>query len=244
MGTDRGPTGVLITHDSCFADESEPPYYAWTPLKASGLNKPPYCDRPLSVTRLVELPMRFMEFTMTMSNEPCEEITLLSIDCDPESTNFGNAQEYCGMEALLARVGGEDLAGFHVKALVNFVKTVLADLVAFGDLDEDDNEAEKEAMRSKAEIAAAKATRADFETFYESSRAECVAKDEKFKVVESPYDAVPWRADTPSCACGSREGTDGAALLLCGRCKKARYCSQVCQKKAWKSHKKICRSQD
>jgi hypothetical protein len=30
------------------------------------------------------------------------------------------------------------------------------------------------------------------------------------------------------------------ALYKCGRCKKVQYCSQVCQKQAWKNHKFTC----
>lgn len=40
--------------------------------------------------------------------------------------------------------------------------------------------------------------------------------------------------------CGKTEMDNGNALLVCSRCKEARYCSRECQGKAWKTHKKEC----
>ncbi|KAG8732183.1 hypothetical protein FRC11_000200 [Ceratobasidium sp. 423] len=40
-------------------------------------------------------------------------------------------------------------------------------------------------------------------------------------------------------ACG---GPGKPALLLCSRCKKARYCSATCQKQDWKAHKGLCKA--
>jgi len=31
-------------------------------------------------------------------------------------------------------------------------------------------------------------------------------------------------------------------LMVCSRCRHARYCSKACQKEAWKSHKSVCKS--
>jgi len=39
--------------------------------------------------------------------------------------------------------------------------------------------------------------------------------------------------------CGRRED-EGVKLMMCARCGIARYCSAACQKKHWKSHKRIC----
>lgn len=240
MPTSKGPHGVLVTHDSNFADGSnELPYYFWAPLNVAGLNKAPWCEQPLSITRLVGLPIRFIVFPMALASEGTREtVSLLSIDCDPKSATFGDALQSCDLDTLLARAGNEDLYAFHVKALVVFVKTVLSDLVAFGNLDDED---EIEAMRPKAELAAARATREEFEAFYKGYYAECVDVDAKLKVLESPYSATPFRLDMPRCVCGLHRGDDGASLSLCGRCQKVRYCSQACQKKDWKSHKKVCR---
>lgn len=44
---------------------------------------------------------------------------------------------------------------------------------------------------------------------------------------------------TNSPSCGSC-GASGNPLLVCGRCKKARYCSKQCQGKDWPKHKKVC----
>ncbi|KAI4923917.1 uncharacterized protein J4E92_006410 [Alternaria infectoria] len=41
--------------------------------------------------------------------------------------------------------------------------------------------------------------------------------------------------------CG-RSPKDGKVFSACGKCKKARYCSQECQKVDWKGHKKICKA--
>jgi hypothetical protein len=44
-----------------------------------------------------------------------------------------------------------------------------------------------------------------------------------------------------TCAgCSARRGSDGSALMQCGRCKDRKYCSSECQKKHWKIHKKLC----
>lgn len=40
--------------------------------------------------------------------------------------------------------------------------------------------------------------------------------------------------------CGESKTKDGKALLKCGNCGFARYCSKECQKKAWKKHKTFC----
>lgn len=48
-----------------------------------------------------------------------------------------------------------------------------------------------------------------------------------------------------SCAnCGKRPNKTGGALLNCGRCKAAQYCSKECQAKDWKTggHKEICKA--
>jgi hypothetical protein len=42
--------------------------------------------------------------------------------------------------------------------------------------------------------------------------------------------------------CGSRNGREGGALLVCNKCKDKQYCSSFCQKMAWKHHKKTCRA--
>jgi hypothetical protein len=39
-----------------------------------------------------------------------------------------------------------------------------------------------------------------------------------------------------------RCGVDKQELKLCGRCKRARYCSKTCQNEDWKSHKVQCKS--
>lgn len=40
--------------------------------------------------------------------------------------------------------------------------------------------------------------------------------------------------------CGAREGHDGNKLMQCGRCRARKYCSEKCQRKSWKAHKRIC----
>lgn len=44
----------------------------------------------------------------------------------------------------------------------------------------------------------------------------------------------------PSKGCQKCGSTPRAALQVCGRCKNVRYCSSVCQKEDWKSHKSHC----
>ncbi|EUC54468.1 MYND finger protein [Rhizoctonia solani AG-3 Rhs1AP] len=41
------------------------------------------------------------------------------------------------------------------------------------------------------------------------------------------------------CACGDHGKPN---LEMCSRCKKARYCSKICQRMAWKTHKKDCKA--
>jgi hypothetical protein len=42
------------------------------------------------------------------------------------------------------------------------------------------------------------------------------------------------------CAACGKEGSDSGSLLICSRCKVARYCSADCQRDDWKGHKKRC----
>ncbi|KAH7372039.1 hypothetical protein BKA66DRAFT_469119 [Pyrenochaeta sp. MPI-SDFR-AT-0127] len=48
----------------------------------------------------------------------------------------------------------------------------------------------------------------------------------------------------PDCCagCGNIERENGARLLICARCKKAKYCSVDCQKSCWKEHKNKCKA--
>lgn len=41
-------------------------------------------------------------------------------------------------------------------------------------------------------------------------------------------------------------GVSEALLMadMCPGCLRARYCSQACQKAAWKLHKKVCKKED
>jgi hypothetical protein len=41
-------------------------------------------------------------------------------------------------------------------------------------------------------------------------------------------------------ACGRDEAKEGGKLLMCTRCKKAKYCSKDCQKGDWKTHRMEC----
>jgi hypothetical protein len=43
------------------------------------------------------------------------------------------------------------------------------------------------------------------------------------------------------CVCGVGGGAQ-IKLLKCGGCKKVEYCGRECQRKDWKTHKKVCRS--
>ena len=44
-----------------------------------------------------------------------------------------------------------------------------------------------------------------------------------------------------SCAKSELDFAEGAApLLLCSRCKRAKYCNRACQTRVWKEHKKTC----
>ncbi|KAG1731075.1 uncharacterized protein EDB91DRAFT_1330420 [Suillus paluster] len=51
---------------------------------------------------------------------------------------------------------------------------------------------------------------------------------------------VPALALRDGCAACGKEGGTSGSLLLCSRCKVVRYCSQGCQRKDWKEHKKGC----
>lgn len=41
--------------------------------------------------------------------------------------------------------------------------------------------------------------------------------------------------------CKNTKSSDGAQLLNCAGCKKARYCSKDCQKQHWTDHKLYCK---
>ena len=43
-------------------------------------------------------------------------------------------------------------------------------------------------------------------------------------------------------ACGKGKNSNGGALLSCGKCHKAKYCSADCQRADWKSHKLHCQA--
>jgi hypothetical protein len=47
-------------------------------------------------------------------------------------------------------------------------------------------------------------------------------------------------ANRSSCANCKKQRADVAKLMTCGRCKLVWYCSQKCQRKHWKEHKKMC----
>jgi hypothetical protein len=52
------------------------------------------------------------------------------------------------------------------------------------------------------------------------------------------YAQVCWNCGV---TCGEVRAKSGKALLVCGRCKKGRYCSGDCQKAHWRSgHKAFC----
>jgi hypothetical protein len=40
--------------------------------------------------------------------------------------------------------------------------------------------------------------------------------------------------------CGAKQMANGDALLQCSKCHDRKYCGIVCQKRAWKVHKKVC----
>ncbi|KAI0192520.1 hypothetical protein F4808DRAFT_475476 [Astrocystis sublimbata] len=42
-------------------------------------------------------------------------------------------------------------------------------------------------------------------------------------------------------SCGREKQANGRDLLDCSRCKKVKYCSHECQKRAWKKHKHLCK---
>jgi hypothetical protein len=47
--------------------------------------------------------------------------------------------------------------------------------------------------------------------------------------------------DLSICSTCNKTSTVETPLNLCGGCKKIRYCSQACQKKDWREHKKKCK---
>ena len=76
-----------------------------------------------------------------------------------------------------------------------------------------------------------------------------------FRIALSPSFSVPYvegvceidksrlsSIDADGCdACGKSKRNGGVALLKCGRCRTAKYCSVECQRAKWKDHKKACK---
>ncbi|KAG0708170.1 hypothetical protein DFH29DRAFT_893366 [Suillus ampliporus] len=56
----------------------------------------------------------------------------------------------------------------------------------------------------------------------------------------TPPTPAPAAVVRGGCAACGKEGGASGSLLLCGRCKVVRYCSEGCQRKDWKGHKKQC----
>ena len=52
-------------------------------------------------------------------------------------------------------------------------------------------------------------------------------------------------ADAVVCGhCGISESAEARTFSRCARCKLVPYCSEACQKVAWRSHKAVCQSQE
>ena len=57
----------------------------------------------------------------------------------------------------------------------------------------------------------------------------------------SPLPLQPVQPTTSLLADGCHlDGCSGSGGLACARCKRATYCSRICQKKAWEAHKGEC----
>ncbi|KAG2347543.1 hypothetical protein BDR05DRAFT_958286 [Suillus weaverae] len=83
-------------------------------------------------------------------------------------------------------------------------------------------------------------TRAAISPLFPLSYIEKIGNLEDIIVSNTPLTLAPAAAVRHVCAaCGKEEGTSGS-LMICGRCKVVRYCSQGCQREDWKGHKKRC----
>lgn len=65
-------------------------------------------------------------------------------------------------------------------------------------------------------------------------------------IVDTPFDLLAGTLSTniEGCrVCGAKKTAEGKALLKCGKCQDAKYCSVECQRADWKQHKHTCKRQ-
>ncbi|KAG1781868.1 hypothetical protein EV702DRAFT_961800 [Suillus placidus] len=83
-------------------------------------------------------------------------------------------------------------------------------------------------------------TRAVISPLFALSYIEKVGNLEDLIASNTPPTPAPAAVVRNMCAACGKEGGASGSLLICGRCKAVRYCSQGCQREDWKGHKKSC----
>ncbi|KAG2153346.1 hypothetical protein DEU56DRAFT_774747 [Suillus clintonianus] len=83
-------------------------------------------------------------------------------------------------------------------------------------------------------------TRAAISPLFALSYLEKVGDLEDVIATKTPPTPAPAVAVRHVCAACGKAGGASASLLICSRCKVVRYCSEGCQRKDWKGHKKDC----
>jgi len=167
------------------------------------------------------------------SNERNITLEVLTIDCDPESTTFGQSTKKVRGAVLFKLRDAEKWspASEPLDAFELFIKDRLALIKA----------ALKDQGMEAAKAEYAKMCPKEFKKVFKQWRA---AQAEKWKGKGWEKKQCAVKIDGDACeACGTDGGkAEGTALMRCGKCRKVLYCSRDCQVEDRKAHKPFCRA--